>query len=879
MDIRGTPLLYLSLTPHNAHRLHLFLKAFLIIYGLLLSSYSIAQKTDSVSNTPSPSITTISGVVVDDATGQLLPFIEISFAGSKFGTTSGKDGRFELSAPGKFSQASFSYVGYQTIIKSIKSGQANVLRVQMHSSETQLKEVSVVSGKKPRYRNKGNPAVELIQLVIDHKPLNRMESTDYLQYNQYERVNLWVVNPPAALLDNRYFKMYKFMLDSTKADGQSKALLPVFVSEKQFQYYYRRDPSKSIRVLKAQKEMNVLKFIDTAGFEIILNRIYGNNIDIYENNIFIANKQFLSPIADHSLNYYKFFITDTIITATEKLIELSFTPREKADLLFEGKLLVSMTGDYAVKSCELKINRQANVNFIRSLNVRLDFDQHSGGRYFLTKSDVKADFGILKKKSVGTLGERTVFYSDYRANTPQDAKFYRGNELQTAVDANRPDTAYWLQHRPDTLTAQQAKVYPSIDKLEKMPQFKRATWIASTLSGGYAKWGPVLLGPLGDIYSFGSQEGSRFQFGGRTTPELSKSVYFEGFAGYGTKDRTYKYNLATYFSLNQTAFYRYPNNYLKLGYIYDVGIPGQNFSAIDQQEALASFQSGTTYYWLYNKIVRIDYVKDLENHFSYNIAFRNWNQRPAGALMYQYNRHSHINVPDLTTSEVDLSFRYAPYEQFTQGSVYRHIIHGRYPIFNISFNHGFKDLLDGAYNYTTVQASIYKRFYLSQLGYADITVLGSYLAGKVPFPLLNISPANQSITYDPDAYNQMTYLEFVSDHYAGINITQGFNGFFLNKVPLIKHLKLREFLSAKVLFGGVRDENNPHYTANLYRLPASIGGANGTYPLGDRPYIEAGLGIGNILKFIRIDGIKRFNYLDHPGAPRYSIKVSLTPHL
>jgi hypothetical protein len=188
-------------------------------------------------------------------------------------------------------------------------------------------------------------------------------------------------------------------------------------------------------------------------------------------------------------------------------------------------------------------------------------------------------------------------------------------------------------------------------------------------------------------------------------------------------------------------------------------------------------------------------------------------------------------------------------------------------------------VLNGSYNYTSFGVNIFKRFYLSQLGYADVTLLGGYLAGKVPFPLLSISPANQSIAYDPDSYNTMTYLEFVSDHYAGINITEGFNGFFLNKLPLIKHFKLREFLSAKVLFGGLRDENNPLFSTGLYRLPTGAGNTNGTYALGSTPYIEGGVGIGNIFKFIRVDAIKRFNYLDHPGASRYSIKLSFSPHL
>jgi len=123
----------------------------------------------------------------------------------------------------------------------------------------------------------------------------------------------------------------------------------------------------------------------------------------------------------------------------------------------------------------------------------------------------------------------------------------------------------------------------------------------------------------------------------------------------------------------------------------------------------------------------------------------------------------------------------------------------------------------------------------------------------------------------------MNYLEFVSDHYVGINVTHTFNGFLLNKVPLIKYLKWREFLTAKILYGGLRAENNPALTNGLYRLPPATNGAYGTYALGSTPYIEAGAGIGNIFRFFRVDVIRRFNYLNHPGASEYGIKFSFQP--
>ena len=863
-------------------------------FCLVLLTLTVAAQTDTLkklkdtlknsadtgrkATVPALATTRVSGQVLDAATGKPLLYVNVNFNGAPIGANTDSLGKFDLSADGSFDKVTFSHMGYQSVVKSIKPGQENELHITMRGSQTQLKGVTITSAKKQRYRNKDNPAVSLIQQIINHKEENRMEGADYLQYDQYERIGLSFFNLTQKFINGKFFSKYKFMLDTvTKINGEKTTSLPVFFSEKLSENYYRKEPSKTIQVLNAQKQINIIKFIDTVGLDMYLNRLYGNNLDIYDNNIFIITNQFLSPIANHAPNYYKFFITDTINTPAGKQVEVSYTPRNKGDLLFEGKLLVTLDGHYAVTACEMNVNKQININFMRSLKIKLNFAQQPGGRYYLSKSDVLADFGSRKATGLGVIGERTVLYSNYKLSTPKPAEFYKGKDVQVSPNANQADTAYWAAHRTDTLAGQQAQLYGKIGKLEQMPSFKRTLWIASALTTGFADFNKVEVGPIGSFFAFNSQEGLRFQGAARTTPKFNKTLYFEGYGAIGTKDNVFKYDAAAYLSLNKVKPSRFPNDYFKASYLYDVDVPGHSFSTTAQQAALASFQTGKTDYWLYSRIFRLEYVKDFDSHLSYNITFKNWNQQPAALLVYQLNDAAGTVVHDLTTSEVDVHVRYAPHEQMIQGTVYRHYIYSKYPIFDLQVNHGFKGVLNGSYAFTNIGLNIIKRFYTSQLGYSDITLLGGYLHGKVPFPLLNISPANQAIAYDADAYNRMNYLEFVSDHYVGINFTHSFSGFFLNKIPLIEHLKWREYLSAKILYGGLRNENNPLYSQNLYRLPPATNGAYGTYVLGSTPYIEAGAGIGNIFKIIRFDFIKRFNYLSHPGASPYGLKVSFNP--
>jgi hypothetical protein len=847
---------------------------------IAITSDSLKKRADTA-NKPVPVIqyTTVSGLITDAATRHPLPSASVSITGTTFATSSDASGHFSLKVAGQYHRITISYTGYEQLIQPINPVVENTLIIKLKSNQRQLKEVVITSSKRGRYRNKGNPAVELIQQVINHKEQNRMQSSDYLQYDQYERIATSFFNLSQHFLNDGFFSKYKFMIDTTQTiEGRKQPIFPLSVSERTSQIYYRKQPQKSIQIITGKKEINILKFIDTAGLNIYLNRLYGDNIDIYQNNIFILANQFLSPIANHSPDFYKFFITDTITEGNEKLIELSYTPRNKGDLLFEGKLLITMDGHYAVKSCEMDVNRHININFLRSFITTLDFEYNQEGRYYLSKSDVKADFGITKGKGTSIFGERTVVLSNYKLDTPQPASFYKGNSVQEQLSQSEQDTGYWKRKRGDTLNTQVEQVYAKINKIETIPSFKRRAWIVSTLTGGFADLGPVQFGPVGDVYSFNDAEGSRFWLGGRTTPKLSKSVFFEGYTAYGTKDKQLKYELNTYIALNKIAYYHYPSDYFKIGYQYDVGIPGQLFPVDDNyNNTLFSLQRGVSNYYIYGRTFTASYVKDFPNHFSYSLGFKNWDQQAADALIYQNNDPANSLVHNLTTSEIDLNLRYAPHEKIIEGTIYRYTIYSKYPIFSLNINRGIKGLLNGSYNYTRIDANIVKRVYMSQLGYGDVTIVGGMIVGKLPFPLLNIPQANQAYNYDPDAYNQMNYLEFVTDHYVGVHYTQSFSGFFLNKIPVIDRLNWREFLSAKILYGGLRAENNPALSSGLYNLPKSGNGDNGTFALGNTPYIEGGIGIGNIFKVFRFDLIRRFDYLNHPGVSRYGIKFTISP--
>lgn len=821
-----------------------------------------------------PAQTVIQGVVKDVVSKQPLQYVSVVFKGGR-GTVTDSLGQYTLRSSGTISTIQVSYVGYKTILKTITPGITQTIDFELETDPKAISNVTVSTNKRAPYRNKGNPAVELIRRVIENKPINRVEHYDYVQYDQYEKILVSISNPSQKLTNSKLLRRYQFMFDNKDTTTlEGKTLLPVYLEETTSKKYYRRKPEKTKTIVTGEKHVNYGEYIDNKGISSYLNRLY-MDVDIYDNDIPLFTYQFLSPIADLGPTFYMYYIRDTITDASGmKLIKLYFTPRNTNDLLFRGNMYITLDGNYSVQKINMFISKNVNLNWVRELHIDLDFEKGPDSRYHLIKSNVMADASVTKNSGTGFFGERTVSFKNFTINQPQPDSIYSGDATVKLKNAETRTDTFWTANRHDTLTSTQAKVYSNIDSLEKMPSFRRTVAIAMFLFSGYTSVGPNFeVGPAAAFYSFNPVEGFKLRFGGRTTPKFNKRLYFETYGAYGFKDEKWKGFLSTTYSLNNKSIYTYPLNFLRASYQYDTKIPGQDLQFVSEDNFLLSFKRGTNDKWLYNRNIKLEYVHEFGNHTSYTLGFKNWQQNPAGSIVYsKFQNGSTVNVDRLTTSELSAEFRWAPNEQFYQGKVYRIPIINKYPIITLRFIAGIKGLMSGEYNYQNLNFRVEKRAYMSQLGYNDIVLEGGYIFGKLPYPLMTVHRANQTYAYQLNSYNLMNFQEFVSDHFIALNLDHHFNGLFFNRVPLLKKLKLREVVSAKILYGGVRDENNPYKDPTMIQYP-TVGGMPATYALNKTPYIEGSVGVANIFKLFRVDLVKRFNYLDHPGVSSLGVRA------
>lgn len=817
--------------------------------------------------------TIVQGRIVDAVNKQPLQYVSVVFKGGR-GTVTDSLGNYTLRSTGNISTIQISYVGYTTLFKPVTVGKQQTIDLELEIDPKYVNNVTVTTNKRAKYRNKNNPAVELIRRVIENKPINRTERYDYLQYDQYEKLEVALSSVPEKLANSKFLRKYQFLFENRDTVSlEGKSLLPVYLEETISKKYYRKSPEKTKTIVTGEKRVNFGEYIDNQGVSSYLNRLV-MDVDIYDNNIPLFTYQFLSPIADLAPTFYMYYIRDTITDENgQKLIKMYFTPRNTNDLLFRGNMYITLDGNYAVQKLNMFLSRNANLNWVRELHIDLDFEKSEDSRYRIRKSSVMAEAGITKSGSSGFYGGRTVSYKNYVVNKQLPDSVYSGPALVKLNKSDQLTDSFWLANRHDTLTHVESKIYSNIDSLEKMPSFRRTMAIATLLLAGYTSFGPFEVGPVNAFYSFNPIEGFRLRLGGRTTPKMSKRIYFETYGAYGFKDEKWKYFLSGTYSLNNKSIYEYPLNFIRASYQKDTKIPGQELQFVAEDNFLLSFKRGKNDKLLYNDIAKIEYVHELPSHLSYTFGFKNWRQQPAGAISYsKLDNGTAVNVDNITTTELSGELRWAPHEQFYQGKVYRIPIINKYPIITFRFTAGIKGLFNSEYNYQSVNLRMEKRAYMSQLGYSDLVFEGGYTFGKLPYPLMTIHRANQTYAYQLNSYNLMNFMEFVSDHYVGLTIDHHFNGLIFNRIPLLRKLKLRELLSVKMLYGGIRNENNPNLDPSLIGFP-TYSGIPSTFSLSKEPYIEGSVGIGNIFKLIRVDLVKRFSYLNNPFIATLGVRA------
>ncbi len=789
--------------------------------------------------------TLVKGVVLDAKTNEPLPFVNIIFKNSKTGTTTDIDGNYILDTYYATDSLTASFIGYNSSTKFVKRDVSQTINFELNTGGgVSIGEVTVTY--------KGNPAHVILDRIIALKDVNNREKYDAYEYEVYNKVEFDLNNISDEFMDRRVFKNLDFIFDFMDSTTSDKKYLPMFMTESLSDYYYRRDPKSERELIKATKVSGV----SNQSISQFLGDMY-QNVNVYENYIGVFGKSFVSPIADFGKRFYKYYLLDSMVVDGSFCYEIKFEPKQIQEPVFSGTMWINDT-TYAIKRIEASINDNANINFINGFSVEQRYKKVDGEYWMLAKDKLVVDFTVAKN-SMGLYGRKTTTYKDFLINELKPDEMFNGLErVVVEQGANEKGEAYWNENRHDTLAENEQNIYKMVDSVKNVPAFRTFIDVVQLVFTGYKEVGLFEIGPYFNAYSFNKVEGHRFRVGGRTSNSFSTNLMVEGYLAYGLKDMEFKYGGGLLYFLSKD-----PRHSVSFNYSKDVEQLGLSQNAFSEDNILSSvlrrnpndkltgveeFKIGTERFWF--------------NGFSTDLTVTNRNMVPLGSIKYNLpDAAGGTSVSSIQTTEVGIRTRFAYQEAFVSGEFDRISLGTDYPILELSLGFGLKDVLGGDYDYTKAVLSLSDNIKLGTFGRTNVKLQAGKYWGTLPFPVLEIHNGNETYFFDNSAFNLMNFFEFISDQYASAMVTHHFEGFFLNKIPLMRKLKWREVVTGRAVIGSLQDKNK-----QTLALPSNI-------EL-EEPYLETAVGIENIFKIIRVDALWRLTHLDRPDIQKFGIRAT-----
>lgn len=809
------------------------------------------------------------GVIIDAETGETLPFVQLYFMGTGIGTTSDMDGQFAVKNNQGLITLTIQMIGYKTEILTLTANKIQrdmVIKLQPDIYGLQDVVVTPKSAKKERYKRKGNPAVELIKNVIAHKDSNRIEHAGNYQVDTYEKLIMALDKFDVDFEKNAFNKKFAFLqqyIDTAQFDATP--VLTISLRETLAKEYYQ--DKKHLRYVEAKRMQGVDKILDQEGLSTNLDAMF-TRMNIFDNDIELMLNRFVSPLSSSmAVSYYRYYIMDTIMVDGTSCIDLAFVPVNSQNYGFTGHLYVVNDSSYALKKYAINVPPHINMNFVSDLSIEQEFERLSSGEWTPKELHNYVRFYLFKKMRQ-VYAHQTVNYIDYQVGaTPPDTLFQGMNaDIVEAKNARQYTHNQWTQMRPQPLTGKEAFIDSIMIELRRIPSFNAVIKTVEIVGSGYAATNKDRnksyfdFGPLWNTISYNNLEGVRLRVGGMTTANLHNRWFMNGYIALGCKDLRVKYNAMLIHSFVEKEYHPFESlrHALYLSTYYDVEVPGQSYAYIDRDNLFLSFNFQPLRNMQYVRRTKLRYEKEWANRFSLDTWVQHENNEAAGTL--QYHRiladGSTARVKYFNAFEAGVQLRWAPGEPLYNNRLGKESVFNLAkdaPVIRLSHTVGYMDKF--WYNRTNISAE--KRFWLSSFGHIDMMLQSGIIWNRVPFPKLYVPQSNQSLFLTPNTFNMMRPMEFVMDQYVALHAIYYMKGWIFNRIPYWNRLKLREVISFSGIYGGLSRKNNPLLmTEGLYTLP------EGTSPMGKLPYLEMTVGVENILKFIRIDYVRRLTYTE-----------------
>lgn len=800
--------------------------------------------------------TEVYGKVFDASTGDPLPFATVGFLKSDISTATDFDGYYHLTSNQKEDTLVVDLIGYEIKKIALKSGKQQV-DVKMEDTHIQIQEMVITKGEDPVYA--------LMRRVIENKDKYNHKKLQAYTYNAYSKIELDINNMDDKFKRRKVMQEFYEAVDSSNMiyDKHGEMLVPLFISETVSEYYYRKSPELSKEYVQATKIAGVAIEDGSVTSQVVGSSFQQYNF--YQNWLNILDKDFMSPLADGWKLNYKLFLADSLMIGDDYCYEVHIDPIRESDLVFQGKMWITKE-EAALKEIDVRVGDKANLNFIQEITIKQQLARVGGHESVWMPQDTRVQVDVAKVSSrlPGVLGSYKVTNKNIQVTEPKPVKFFE-YPIEVLEDAQMKDQEYW-RAQEGKLTEHEERAIELIDTLKELPTVKSYLDIIDFLVNGYYelndKWE---MGPVFFTYVWNHLEGHRARIGFRSKYGFSDKLELFGYGAYGTRDQKWKYSIGGRFFLSKRPWTELGVSYIKD--VHQMGITGELGNTFFEATAhwgnlIAPFMKEQTSVYIQRQLSRDWSEKITIRNYYFNSLFD-----------FDYYVEPTTKEPlrnNFTATEVEFETRFGRKEVFIQNENNRISLGTKdWPVVTLKYTLGLAGVFGSDFSYNKIETTIQQDLKMGIIGWSRYKIEGGYIFEDLPAPLLELHLGNNSWFYNYRTFNLMNPYEFVSDTYASLVYIHHFDGFFLNKIPVMKKLKWRLVGNFTLLYGSLRPNNRnaiPDDVAGLYSLNSS-------------PYMDVGYGIENIFKLLRIEVFHRLTQLDNPNVSKIGVKGTVQFYL
>ncbi len=661
----------------------------------------------------------ITRTVVDSETLTPLPFATILLDTTlNTGTISDIDGVFQFEK-GEYKIGTVSYVGYNKSIIEISKQAHDTIRLDRKSNN--LDEIVVLPGE--------NPAHKIIRKIKLERYKNNPDNFNYFSCKEYNKLAL-------------QFDAGKGKLDSIALNNIKKFKDKYIIfSENIYEKHYKR-PNLHKLILKASRT-NILK-----DHPLVLPNESIQPFHFYDDFIVMYEKKYSSPIGKGCFSRYRYILRDSLIIKNRKTYTIEYYPKSKLRYgTLKGVLHVD-SESYALQNVIAEPSRAEKAH----LKIEQKYSQIEDNRWFPTESNyilsLEYDFGT--KSVLAQYNSKT-----YITDIDFIEKNERFNSISTVIDNDvlAKDSLYWEQQRTKPLTTREVNSYHWADTSETT--IDKTLFFVNKLSEGKMAIKKFDLDIL-RLFNENEIEGDKYGIGLWTNERLSERISIGGYASYGKRDKVWKYGGSFTLNLHQRS-----NLNAEISYLNDY--------------SNSVSQSDITNYLIFNKdkyeqskfkVSAVIGYFDLELSFAKQriTSFKTFNSNPN-----KDNNYSEIEFK--TNFNYYKRYMQNPYNRFTSQKMLSNSEIRYIPSFDLSYRRGIKNLLNGEYNYNSVELGINGEYTIPLMGQLNIRAEAGVVDGDISYSKLftgrTIYSQNTNFYLD-NTFHTVKPNEFEQTRYANI---------------------------------------------------------------------------------------------------------------